>query len=116
VLALNYVGFTKGEGANAVTSVYKTLASILPNIRVFITEKGDFTDFIFLASNQPLTLDRSSNERAAQWLLDHEYAMTDTGGIIITDDFNPMESMQVRKAESYRKIFMDRIAPELLLL
>ena len=116
VLALNYVGFTNGDGADAVTSVYKTLASLLPNIRVFTTEKGEFTDFIFLASKQPLLLDKNNQDKAAQWLLTHEYAMTDTGGIIITDDFNPMESMQVRKAESYRKIFMDRIAPELLLL
>ena len=116
VLALNYVGFTHGEGANAVTSVYKTLALTLPNIRVFVTEKGEFTDFIFLASKQPLTLDRNNQDKATQWLLDHEYAMTDAGGIVITDDYNPMESMQVRKAESYRKIFMERIAPELLLL
>lgn len=118
ILALNYVGYTHGEGANAVTSVYKTLASVLPNIRVFITEKGDFTDFIFLASRQPLEMDRAnpSLERAQQWLQDHEYAMTDAGGIIISDDYNPMESLQVRKAESYRKIFMERIAPELLVL
>lgn len=118
ILALNYVGFTKGEGANAVTSVYKTLASLLPNIRVFTTEKGEFTDFIFLASKQPLDLDGNKPEqaRAIQWLLDHEYAMNDAGGIMITDDYNPMESLQVRKAESYRKIFMGRIAPELLML
>ncbi len=116
VLALNYVGYTHGEGANAVTSVYKTLASVLPNIRVFITEKSDFTDFIFLASKEPLTLTANTQDKVTQWLLDHEYPMTDANGIIITDDFNPMESMQVRKAESYRKIFMDRVAPELLLL
>ncbi len=118
ILALNYVGYTRGEGANAVTSVYKTLASLLPNVRVFTTEKGEFTDFIFLASQQALELPygNAKLERAKQWLLDHEYAMTDTGGIIITDDYNPMESMQLRKAESYRDIFMKRIAPELLLL
>ncbi|WP_446808385.1 fused MFS/spermidine synthase [Methylomonas sp. 2BW1-5-20] len=118
VLALNYVGYTKGEGANAVTSVYKTLASVLPNIRVFITEKQEFTDFIFLASKQELNLTPvdPNQDRAVQWLKDHEYAMTDTDGIIITDDYNPMESMQVRKAESYRKIFMERIDPALLLL
>ena len=77
------------------------------------TSTGDFS---FLASKQPLTLDRNNQDKARQWLLDHEYAMTDAGGIVITDDYNPMESMQVRKAESYRKIFMERIAPELLLL
>ncbi|QWF70188.1 fused MFS/spermidine synthase [Methylomonas paludis] len=116
ILALNYVGFTQGEGANAVTSVYKTLASLLPNIRVFVTEKSEFTDFIFLASRQPLTLDKDRPDKRITWLLDHEYAMTDTNGIIITDDYNPLESLQVRKAEAYRKIFMQRIPPELVVL
>lgn len=118
ILALNYVGFTQGEGANAVTSVYKTLATLFPHIRVFTTEKGEFTDFIFLASSGGIEFDRDKPElaRPIQWLSEHEYAMTDAGGIVISDDYNPMESMQVRKAESYRKIFMERIAPELLVL
>ena len=34
---------------------------------------------------------------------------------MLTDDFNPLEHMQVRKAERYRKLFMERVAPELLL-
>lgn len=116
ILALNYVGFTKGAGTEAVASVYKTLKEVLPNVQVFITEKAEFTDFIFLASNQPVTLDRNNPDQRVQWLLDHEYALSDSGGIVITDNFNPMESMQVRKAETYRKVFMERITPELLLL
>jgi len=116
ILALNYVGFTKGEGTDAVASVYKTLKEVLPNIRVFVTEKKEFTDFIFLASNQAVTLDRNNPDQRVQWLLNHEYAMSDNGGIVITDDFNPMESMQVRKSETYRKVFMERITPALLVL
>ena len=116
ILALNYVGFTKGEGTEAVASVYKTLKEVLPNIRVFVTEKKEFTDFIFLASEQDITLDRNNPDQRVQWLLDHEYALSDSGGIVITDNYNPMESMQVRKSETYRKVFMERITPELLLL
>jgi spermidine synthase len=116
VLALNYVGFTHGDGTQAVASVYKTLKQVLPNIRVFITDKAEFTDFIFLASNQPIELDRSSRDLRIQWLVDHEYALDDSQGIIITDNFNPMESLQIRKSETYRKVFMERITPELLFL
>lgn len=116
ILALNYVGFTKGEGTEAVASVYKTLKEVLPNIRVFITDKSEFTDFIFLASNQAITLNAENPDQRIQWLLDHEYALSDSGGIVISDNFNPMESMQVRKSETYRKVFMERITPELLLL
>lgn len=116
VLALNYVGFTHGEGADAVASVYKTLKTVLPEVSVYITEKAEFTDFIFLASQEPIALDRNNSDRRVQWLLDHAYAIDDRDGIVITDDFNPLESMQVRKAEEYRKVFMQRIAPELLFL
>lgn len=116
VLALNYVGFTEGEGVAAVASVYKTLRAVLPNVSVFITEKEEFTDFIFLASEQLVALDRADSDPRVQWLLDHQYVIDDTDGILISDDFNPMESMQVRKSEAYRRIFMERIAPELLVL
>jgi hypothetical protein len=33
----------------------------------------------------------------------------------VTDDYNPMEGRQVRKSETYRKHFLERIAFELLL-
>jgi hypothetical protein len=35
---------------------------------------------------------------------------------VITDDFNPLESMQVRKSETYRKVFMERMTEVLLVL
>jgi spermidine synthase len=115
ILALNYVGFTKGEGADAVKSVYKTLSSVLPNIRVFVTEKEEFTDFIFLASAEALPLDKTNDQFRVSWLMDHEYRFNDfNGAILITDDYNPVESMQLRKAENYRDVFMHRVTPELL--
>ncbi|MDD2759108.1 MAG: fused MFS/spermidine synthase [Methylomonas sp.] len=116
MLALNYVGFTRGEGTAAVASVYKTLKQVLPHVRVFVTEKTEMTDFIFLASNQAVALDQGSHDPRAQWLIDHEYALSEDGGIVITDDYNPMESLQVRKSETYRELFIKRVASELLLL
>lgn len=116
VLALNYVGFTRGEGTQAVASVYKTLKEVLPNIQVFVTEKTEFTDFIFLASKLSVKLDKNNPDPRVQWLIDHEYSLSDSGGIVITDDYNPMESMQIRKSETYRKVFMERVSPDLLLL
>lgn len=115
ILALNYVGFVTGEGADAVAAVHRTLKGLFPNLRVFVTEKSEFTDFVFLASEQPILLDASSQDRGIRWLLEHEHRITDTEGFIITDDYNPMESRQVRKSETYRKLFLERIAFDLLL-
>lgn len=115
ILALNYVGFMTGEGSDAVAAVHRTLKSLFPHLRVLITEKAEFTDFIFLASEQPILLNASSEDRRVRWLVEHEHQISDTDGFLITDDYNPMESRQVRKSEAYRKLFLDRIAFELLL-
>ena len=115
ILALNYVGFQTGEWSDAVAAVYRTLKSLFPHLRVFITEKTDFTDFVFLASDQPIVLDASSQDRRLHWLIDHEHRIADTDSFLITDDYNPMESRQVRKSEAYRKLFLERIAFDLLL-
>jgi spermidine synthase len=115
VLALNYVGFTSGEGSEAVAAVHRTLNSLFPHVRVFITEKGEFTDFIFLTSEQSIDLNQASEDRRIGWLLNHEHRMNSGEGFLITDDYNPMESRQVRKSETYRKLFLERIDFELLL-
>lgn len=54
-------------------------------------------------------------DRRLRWLLDHEHRFPEGSGFIITDDYNPMESRQIRKAETYRTHFLKRIAFDLLL-
>ncbi|MCP9449731.1 MAG: fused MFS/spermidine synthase [Nitrospira sp.] len=115
VLALNYVGFRTGDGAEAVAAVYRTLKSLFPHVRTFTTEAGDFTDFVFLASKTPIDLDRHRDDPRVYWLIGHEHRISDTDGFILTDDYNPLERLQTRKAEAYRTIFMERIAFGLLL-
>lgn len=116
ILALNYVGFTQGEGAEAVASVHRTLSELFPHLRVFVTDKNEFTDFIFLASQVPLPIESHASDHRIRWLLDHEHQFwADRDSFTITDDYNPMESLQVRKSETYRKHFLERIAFELLL-
>jgi hypothetical protein len=95
--------------------VHQTLKSVFPQVRVFITDKKEFTDFVFLASEEPIDLDPASEDRRVRWLLDHEHTILSNDSFTITYDYNPMESRQVRKSESYRKYFLERIAFELLL-
>jgi spermidine synthase len=114
ILVLNYVGFTQGEGSEAVAAVHRTLQDLFPHLRTFVTEKSEFTDFIFLASLEPVAIDPQTGDRRLRWLLDHEHRFAEGSGFIVTDDYNPLESRQVRKAETYRKHFLERIAFELL--
>jgi spermidine synthase len=114
ILALNYVGFTTGAGSDAVRAIHHTLLSLFPQVRVFVTSKDEFTDFVFLASAEPIRLDATGEDRRIRWLTDHEHMMDSGESFTITDDYNPMESRQVRKSETYRKHFLERIAFELL--
>jgi len=114
ILALNYVGFTRGDGSEAVEAVHRTLQDLFPHLRTFVTDKSEFTDFIFLASLAPVTIDPQTGDRRLRWLLDHEHRFAEGSGFVVTDDYNPLESRQVRKAETYRKHFLERIAFELL--
>ncbi len=118
LLALNFVGFARGPGAEAAASVARTLAEVFPQQRVFVTAPGaEFTDFVFLASTRPIEFTPQDDfERGVlAGVSRFEQAPPRAGAIVITDDFNPLEHMQVRKAELYRELFMERVAPALLL-
>ena len=43
--------------------MHQTLKSLFPHLRVFITEKEEFTDFVFLASEEPIDLNPASEDR-----------------------------------------------------
>lgn len=110
LLALNFVGFTEGPEADAAAAVYRTLGEVYPHRLALVSLPGEaFNDFVFLASRQPISLASD----AAAWLAAHEYSMP-AGGNLITDDFNPLERLQVAKAERYRALLLERMGPMLL--
>ena len=109
LLALNFVGFTEGPEAAAAAAVYRTLGEVYPHRLALVSLPGEaFNDFVFLASQQPISLDA-----AADWLAAHEYPMP-AEGELITDDFNSLERLQVAKAERYRALLLERMGPMLL--
>jgi len=117
VLAVNFVGFQRGEGSEAVASLSRTLAGLFPVQRVFVTlPQSDFTDFVFLVAKQPFEFaGRDQAERNFLSVVSrHETSVPAGAGVELTDDFNPLERMQIRKAERYRELFVERIAPALL--
>ena len=64
---------------------------------------------------RPTRRSAQTGDRRLQWLLNHEHRFAEGSGFVLTDDYNPLESRQVRKAETYRKHFLERIAFDLLL-
>lgn len=116
VLALNFVGLTE-EGEEApVEAVARTLDQVFEYRRTFVSDPdATFNDYVFFVSNQPLELDRSGRNRApVAWLERLEVEVRGDSDIIITDDYNPLESLHIAKAEYYRDLLIDRVGEEIL--
>lgn len=116
VLALNFVGFSSGEESVAAASVFRTIGEVFDYRRSYVSAPGEqFNDFVFLASNAPLTAAAQTGSLQINARLSrYEYQLADAG-IVITDDFNPLEHMQYRKAERYRAELVKRVGAQALL-
>jgi spermidine synthase len=117
ILAVNFVGFSSAPNNQALMSVRKTIAQILPQQKIFISEPGkDFNDFIFLAAE---TLPEFKSSRLStdqqSWLNSRFVTLNNDAETILTDNFNPLEHMQIAKSEHYRRFILDWLGPELLL-
>jgi hypothetical protein len=96
--------------------VAKTIAAVYPYQTTFISEPGkDFNDFIFLASAQPIDVEAKTLQSAQiNWLKDRLFAVDKSQGMVLTDNFNPLEHMQTQKAEHYRNMIVELLGPRLL--
>jgi spermidine synthase len=116
ILALNFVALTdKGHDA-ALASVARTLAQVFEHHQAFASEPGrDLNDFIFLASFRPLDLDSPALDRGqAAWLKSRLIEVDASEGVPLTDNLNPLEHLQVRKAEHYRGLQIEWFGSDLL--
>ena len=115
ILALNFVGFASDKSA-ALSSVSRTIGQVFPNQSVFVAEPGDdYNDFIFLASEQPINV--SSKGLLAdqiEWLKERSYNVNTAQGVVLTDNFNPLEHLQTEKSEHYRHVLVGWFGADLL--
>lgn len=115
ILALNFVAFAH-KPHHSLAAVSKTLAQVFPQQSVFIAEPGeDFNDFIFLASKQALDLNSPRLlPTQAKWLNQRKFQVDNTDGIILSDNFNPLDHLQTGKSERYRHVLVDWFGADLL--
>ena len=116
ILALNFVGFTVEEDRKPVQSVARTLDQVFTNRRTFVSSpNAKFNDFIFIVSDNKLLIDdNGANQQIIAWLKQREVLIKGRNAPIITDDFNPMETLQMAKAEYYRNILIKRVGSDIL--
>lgn len=109
VLALNFVAFLEDGKNKALASVAKTLAQVFPHQQVFISEPDtEFNDFIFLATQQAIEYDNGiipAEQR--NWLKARHITIDQSLGTVLTDNLNPLEMLQIRKSEQYRRLIVE---------
>lgn len=109
ILALNFVAFLDDGNNAALASVSKTLAQIFPYQQVFISEPDDtLNDFIFLASNHLINIEQEALGQAqSNWLKQRQVTLNQSMGTLLTDNLNPLEQLQIKKSEQYRRLVVD---------
>jgi spermidine synthase len=117
ILALNFVAFSDNGHDAALASVARTIAQAFKYHAVYISDPGkDFNDFIFLAASRPIDLDgKTLGAAQAAWLRSRSFVVDGTKGVVLTDNWNPLEQLQIRKAEHYRHVLADWFGTGLLL-
>ena len=117
MLALNFVAFYDSGTNQALASVVKTLDNVFSYQQTLISEPDvDFNDFIFLASDTPIELNSASlSPRGRNWLRERAISINSSSGSILTDNLNPLEHLQIRKSENYRRVVVDLIGIEQLI-
>ena len=117
VMALNLVAFRSLDSNLPLRSVVRTVSSVFSEVRIYRSEPdNDFNDFIILASEQSLkSQGRKLTAAMIEWLKARETEIDPREGLLITDDYNPLESLQVKKSEHYRQQVADWLGAEILL-
>jgi spermidine synthase len=106
VLALNTVAFF-GQGHDpALTAIVRTVDAVFPFHRVYAGEPHeDFNDYVVIASDRPWedALGRLT-EAKSDWLASRLVQVSYQDAAPLTDDFNPLEYLQLAKSEKYRTL------------
>ncbi|MGZ4975694.1 MAG: fused MFS/spermidine synthase [Methylobacter sp.] len=115
ILAVNFVAFASDKSA-ALSSVSRTIEQVFPHQSVFIAEPGeDYNDFIFLAAGRPIDLaSKSLLPDQVTWLHDRIYTANKSQGFVLTDNLNPLEHLQIQKAEHYRHVLVGWFGTDIL--
>ncbi len=116
VLAVNFVGFTDSQRMKPVQSVARTLDSVFAHRKNFVPMPGEvFSDYVFVVSDSELNSNQHPNsDEPHAWLSEREVDISSAGGALISDDFNPLEYLQIAKAEYYRDILVERVGRSIL--
>lgn len=124
ILALNFLGFQRGENAESSRAILRTLRAVFPVVRVFrdmeLSELPDsISNIVFFASDASVDFEIPADakfendvcERILRNFRQWEILTLDSAGPIITDDLNPLARLQLAIASDHFS-FMRQLLPD----
>ncbi|HZM00855.1 MAG TPA: fused MFS/spermidine synthase, partial [Planctomycetota bacterium] len=118
LLALNVVGVTRRGGDLGLAAVRASLGAVFGQVETIVAhDESPVSDVIFLASDgpfDPVTLQAvasaAGRDAAAACVRD----LSGEPGLVLTDDFNPLDFLQLSMSESYRELLVGRMGLDVL--
>jgi spermidine synthase len=123
ILATNFFGLNEGARASALGAVATTLDAAFPHRLTLAPAPGkELFDRLFVVSDQPLVVPGPNPKYAlsprAREALEKMSSMVvplpAVAGLVVTDDDNPLEMLQLRKGEAYRRVLREHFGTALL--
>jgi spermidine synthase len=102
LLALNYTSLPEGVDAR---SVARTLRAVFPHVKVFTDGSAatDLASTVLMASASPITLaGPRAAEESVQLFLANEAPVPAAGGLVLTDDYNPINVYRLGATRLWR--------------
>lgn len=114
VFGINSTGFVKGDASRVSRSVFRTLADSFANVSAFRISSLDRTgNFVFFASDgdlefrrDPCRLAPKDQEKLIGILEKRHVEDKLAGGIVLTDDYNPIAYWSIPIYERWREIIL----------
>jgi len=123
ILATNFFGLNEGARASALSAVATTLDAAFSHRLTLAPMPGaELFDRLFIVSDGPLDLPgpqatRPLSARALEAfasLPSKVVSLPAVPGLVVTDDDNPLELLQLRKGEAYRRLMREHFGLPLL--
>ena len=116
IMALNTVAFSDDGRNPALRAIASTVDAVFPYRKVYAAMPGsDFNDFVILASPASFEADLAHlNPQTAAWLQQREVSLNPGDALALSDDFNPIEHLQLRKSEHYRALTREWLGSALM--
>ncbi|MCR4275243.1 MAG: fused MFS/spermidine synthase [Candidatus Wolfebacteria bacterium] len=118
IYAVNFVSPTKGKESLFFRSMLKTFREAFPNMYIFTTGELSYypQNVVLIGINSNFHQDISKiksnliNLKNGQWLASHiadERNYSDDGGVVLSDNFSPVERLMMPVMNRYFKLYSD---------